>query len=98
MSTATGQPADSAYADPAFATLNDQYDRYERQVIARLLKRVTPRERIPSPLAAARLIDLIVPTVATWTALHPEDARGVKEATVDMVHRYLAVDAPDPEA
>jgi AcrR family transcriptional regulator len=78
-----------AYLDPAFAELADRYDRYERQALSRVLGRLTSRERVPSPLAAARLVDLVVPSVAIWTALHPEEARGVKEATVDMVYRYL---------
>ncbi len=82
--------ASMSYADPDFATLSDQYDRYERKQLARVLGRITSRSRIPSPLAAARLVDLIVPTVGIWTALHPEDARGVKEALVEMLHRYLA--------
>lgn len=77
------------YVDPAFAELSDRYDRYERQAFARVLGRLTSRRRIRSPLAAARLIDLVVPTVAIWTALHPDEARGVKEATVEMLHRYL---------
>jgi AcrR family transcriptional regulator len=77
------------YQDPAFAELNDQYDRYERAALARVLGKLTPRGRVPSPLAAARLVDLVVPTVAIWTALHPDEAHGVKEATVDMLYRYL---------
>jgi AcrR family transcriptional regulator len=80
------------YVNPAFAELSDQYDRYERQALARVLGKLTSRSRIPSPLAAARLIDLIVPTVTIWTALHPDDARGVKEATVEMIYRYLGED------
>ena len=80
------------YVDPEFAELSDQYDRYERQALARVLGKLTSRRRIRSPLAAARLIDLIVPTVAIWTALHPDDARGVREATIEMVYRYLAED------
>jgi AcrR family transcriptional regulator len=79
-----------AYSDPGFSALADEYDRYERKVIARLLGKLTSRERVPSPLAAARLVDLVVPTVAIWTALHPAEARGVKEATVEMLYRYLA--------
>ena len=82
-----------SYTDPVIAELTDQYDRYDRKVLARLLAKLTSRRRIPSPLAAARLVDLIVPNVAIWTALHPSEARGVKEATVDMIYRYLA----DPE-
>lgn len=79
-----------AYVDSAFAELSDHYDRYERQAFARVLGKLTSRSRIPSPLAAARLVDVIVPNVAIWTALHPDDARGVKEATVEMIYRYLA--------
>jgi AcrR family transcriptional regulator len=78
------------YQDPAFAALSDQYDRYERKAFSRVLAKLTSRRRIPSPLVAARLLDLIVPTVATWAVLHPDEARGVKEATVEMVYRYLA--------
>jgi AcrR family transcriptional regulator len=78
------------YSDPAFADLSDQYDRYERKQLARVLGKLASRQQVPSPLAAARLLDLIVPTVAIWTALHPSDARGVKEALVEMIYRYLA--------
>ncbi len=84
------------YADPAFAELSDRYDRYERQALARVLGKITSRKRIRSPLAAARLLDLIVPTVAIWTALHPDEARGVKEATVEMICRYLGEDGLPP--
>jgi len=77
------------FEDRAFSELCDQYDRYERQVFARALAKVTSRRTIPSPLAAARVLDLIVPAVAIWARLHPEEARGVKEATRSMVLRYL---------
>jgi AcrR family transcriptional regulator len=83
-----------AYQDPAFARLNDQYDRYERAALARVLAKLISRRRIPSPLAAAHLLDLVVPTVALWTALHPDEARGVKEATVEMITRYLSEASP----
>jgi AcrR family transcriptional regulator len=79
-----------AYEDAAFAELNDQYDRYERKLLARVLGKLTSRAHVPSPLAAAHLVDLVIPMVATWAALHPDQARGVKEATVDMIHRYLS--------
>lgn len=79
-----------AYTHPAFAELSDQYDRYERQALARVLGKLTSRERVRSPLAAARVLDIIVPTVGIWTALHPDDARGVKEAMVEMIYRFLA--------
>jgi len=78
-----------AYTDRAFSELSNQYDRYEREAISRVLGKLTSRARIPSPIAAARLLDLIVPTVGIWTALHPDDARGVKGAMVKMICRYL---------
>lgn len=87
-----------AYTDPAFSELSDQYDRYERQAFARVLGKLTSRRRVPSPLAAARLIDLIVPTIGIWTALHPDDARGVKEATIEMIYRYLAEEGGSPQS
>ena len=78
-----------ALIDPTFRELSDQYDRYERQVAARLLKRFTSRGHIPSPLAAARVLDLVIPTVAIWAVTHPEDSRGVKDALLQMVRCYL---------
>ena len=78
------------YEETKFGLLCDQYDRYERHLLARTLTKVTSREVIPSPLAAARVLDLIIPTVALWAKLHPSDSRGVKNATLDMVVRYLA--------
>ena len=42
-----------AYLDPDFAELTDQYDRYERKALSRLLAKLTSRKRVPSPLAAA---------------------------------------------
>ncbi len=78
------------YEDPAFAELCDQYDRYERRALARFLAKLTSRQHIPSPLAAARLIDEVVPAMALWAALHPNEARGVREATVEMIFRYLS--------
>ncbi len=78
------------HEDTKFGLLCDQYDRYERHLLARTLTKVTSRDVIPSPLAAARVLDLIIPTVALWAKLHPSDSRGVKNATLDMVVRYLA--------
>jgi len=86
------------YTDPVFAELGDRYDRYERKALARVLGKLTSRKGVPSPLAAARLVDLIVPTVAIWTALHPDEARGVKEATVEMIYRYLRATPLRPTA
>ncbi len=76
--------------DEAIATLCEQYDRYERESIARMLARITRRDWIPSPLAAAKLLDITLASLAQWTHLHPgPDSRGVKKATADMLYRYL---------
>ncbi len=72
--------------DPTFRDLSDRYD---RQVAARLLGKLTSRRDVPSPLAAARMLDLVIPAVAIWAATHPEERRGLKEALVQMVGRYL---------
>ena len=77
------------YQDIEFGKLCDQYDRYERQILAKMLTKITSRRVIPSPLVAARVLDLIIPTVALWTKLHPDESRGVKDATVNLVVRYL---------
>jgi AcrR family transcriptional regulator len=76
--------------DEELAVLMEQYDRYERAAFAKVLGRITSREWIPSPLAAVKVLDIALPALAGWAALHPgSESRGVKEATVDMVVRYL---------
>jgi len=86
-----------SYEDETFAALNEQYDRYERQALARVLEKVVDTSRIPSTLAAAKAIDLVVPMLAMWSALHPgAESRGIKEAARQMVYRFLAPPgAPD---
>jgi len=80
-----------SYQDETFAALREQYDRYERQAVARMIEKVAPRGWISSPLAAAKVLDLAVEALAVWSALHPGAAsRGVKEATLEMLVRYLA--------
>lgn len=82
-------------SDPEFAALRETYDRYERQALARVLAKLCSRAWIPSPLAAARLLDVTVEMIAMWAALHPgADSRGVKRALVDMIHRYLSEPSP----
>ena len=79
-----------SYQDETFAALREQYDRYERQAFARVIDQLASARWIPSPLAAAKVLDLTVETLAVWAALHPgAESRGVKEATIDMLYRYL---------
>ena len=83
-----------SYQDETIASLREQYDRYERESIARMLARITRRDWIPLPLAAAKLLDITLESLGQWTALHPgPDSRGVKKAAADMLYRYLV----DPE-
>ena len=76
--------------DERLAELMEQYDRYERAALAKLLGRITSRAWIPSPLAAVKVLDIALPALAGWAALHPgAESRGVKEATALMLYRYL---------
>jgi len=78
------------HQDEELAELMEQYNRYERAAFAKMLGRITSRKWIPSPLAAAKVLDIALPALAGWAALHPgAESRGVKEATIDMLYRYL---------
>jgi AcrR family transcriptional regulator len=81
------------YQDETFSALREQYDRYERQAMARLLEKLWPAGRRSSPLAAAKVIDIVVETLAMWAATHSgAESRGVKQATKELVARYLSAD------
>jgi AcrR family transcriptional regulator len=81
------------YQDETFSALREQYDRYERQAFGRLLEKLWPADRRSSPLAAAKVIDIVVETLAIWAATHPgAESRGVKQATKELVARYLSAD------
>ena len=78
------------HQDKELAELMEQYNRYERAAFAKMLGRISSRKWIPSPLAAAKVLDIALPALAGWAALHPgAESRGVKEATIDMLYRYL---------
>ena len=49
-----------SYQDETFGALREQYDRYERQAIARVIEKVASSGWISSPLAAAKVLDLAV--------------------------------------
>jgi hypothetical protein len=93
-----GTPADllrtygaMSYQDETFAALREQYDRYERQAFSRVVEKILPKDRASSPLVAAKVVDIVVETLALWAALHPgAPSRGVKDATKEMVYRYLS--------
>ncbi|MEE8147204.1 MAG: helix-turn-helix domain-containing protein [Longimicrobiales bacterium] len=80
-----------SFRDETFAALRDQYDRYERQALSRVIGKVVSKDRVPSALATAKVIDLVVETLAVWSALHRgAPSRGVKQATEEMVYCFLA--------
>ncbi len=79
-----------SYEDEEVAALRRAYDESERRELARFIAAVTPRDRIPSPLAAARVVDIAAEEIASWGAL--EGGRAAKEARaalVEMLDRYL---------
>ena len=80
-----------SYQDETFAALREQYDRYERAAFSRVVEKLIPDDRRTSPLAAAKVIDIVVETLAMWSAIHPGAAsRGVKRATQELLYRFLA--------
>ena len=80
-----------SHEDETLASLRDSYDRFDRLSFARVIEQITSKRDIPSPLAAATVIDIAIETLALWSAVHPGAvSRGVKQATADMVYRYLA--------
>ncbi|MGH7287443.1 MAG: hypothetical protein ACREI8_05425 [Myxococcota bacterium] len=51
---------------------------------------MTSRERVPSALSAARLLDLAAEEVFRWASLEGgRPAREVRSALGDMIYRYL---------
>ena len=75
--------------DDAVAELNRCYDESDQRELARFLRAVTTRERVPSPLAAARLVDITVAEVATRVATKGSPSRDLRVALLDMLDRYL---------
>jgi AcrR family transcriptional regulator len=76
--------------DERVAALRRAYDESERRDLARFLASVTSRRRIPSPLAAARLLDLTFEEVIRWSTIEGgRPGREVRSALVEMVYRYL---------
>ena len=81
------------YNDEEMEALRRAYDESDRRDIARFLAAVTTRERIPSPIAAARVFDIATEEVIRWAQLEGgRAAREVRSALVEMLHRYLFAD------
>ena len=79
-----------SYEDERVAELRDAYDEADRYDWARFIAAVTTRDRIPSPLAAARLIDVSAEEVLRWTSRRGgRAAADVRLGLRDMMLRYL---------
>ncbi len=79
------------HQDETFRELREQYDRYERRAFARVLEQALPPDRAGQALAISKVLDITVETLGLWASLHPgAESRGVKEATKEMVYRFLA--------
>ncbi len=79
-----------SYEDERVAELREAYDEADRYDWARFIAAVTTRDRIPSPLAAARTLDLAAEEVLRWSARKGgRAAADVRLALRDMLVRYL---------
>lgn len=79
-----------SYQDESVGALRRSYDASDRRDIARFFAAVTPRSRIPSPIAAARVWDLAVEETLRWASFQDKRiAVETRAALVDMLNRYL---------
>ncbi len=79
-----------SYEDERVAALRDAYDEADRYHWARFIAAVTTRDHIPSPLAAARLIDISAEEVLRWSSRRGgRAATDVRLALREMMLRYL---------
>ncbi|MEE8164248.1 MAG: helix-turn-helix domain-containing protein [Myxococcota bacterium] len=76
--------------DAEMSALRRAYDECDRPDLARFFAAVTTRERIPSPLAAARVFDIAAEEIVRWAQLEGgRPARDARAALVEMLDRYL---------
>jgi AcrR family transcriptional regulator len=79
-----------SYEDERVAEVREAYDEADRHDWARFIAAVTSRDRIPSPMAAARLIDVSAEEVLRWSSRRGgRAAADVRLALRDMMLRYL---------
>jgi len=82
-----------SYEDAEIGAIRRAYDEADRRDWADFIAAVTTRDRIPSPIAAARLVDLAAEEVLRWAASRGGRAgTDVRSALCDMVERYLFSD------
>jgi AcrR family transcriptional regulator len=84
-----------SYSDPDVRRLRAQYEEEGCQALAKLIALIAPREVVPDPAAAARVIGIAAIEVAADRAgLRPRAGKpvgdaAVKEALREMLYRYL---------
>ena len=89
-----------SYSDPDVRRLRAEYEETACAALARLIELVVPREVVPDPEAAARVIGITAVEVAADRAgLRPSSGRvrsdaAVKRALREMLYRYLFSEPP----
>jgi AcrR family transcriptional regulator len=84
-----------SYSDPDVRRLRAEYEAEGFAALARLIAVILPREVIPDPAAAARVIGITTVEIAADRAgLRPRagapgDERHIKDALREMLYRYL---------
>lgn len=84
-----------SYSDPDVRALRAQYEEAACQALRRLIEIITPREVVPDPAAAARVIGITAVELAGDRAgLRPRVSSGgsdaaIKTALREMLYRYL---------
>lgn len=93
-----------SYSDPEVRQLRAQYEHEGCQALAALLEIIVPREVIPDPAAAARVIGITAVEIAADRAGlrprvgHAGSDAAVKAALREMLYRYLFSETPAPPA
>jgi AcrR family transcriptional regulator len=84
-----------SYSDPEVRSLRAEYESLGCQALAKLIEVICPREVIPDPVAAARVIGITAVEIAADRAgLRPRTGnagsdRAVQAALREMLYRYL---------
>jgi AcrR family transcriptional regulator len=79
-----------SYQDEKVAALRRAYDESDRRDLARFFAAVTSRDRIPSPIATARVWDLAAEEILRWASFQDKRiAAETRSTLVDMFDRYL---------
>ncbi|MBX3129268.1 MAG: TetR/AcrR family transcriptional regulator [Polyangiaceae bacterium] len=81
--------------DPDVSAIQHEFDELARQALALLIEQVTPRERIPDPLAAAEVIQVAAQQIAfslignRAPKRKRAEAKALRAALSDMLYAYV---------